>query len=396
MRVQWLFIPALSAAAEAIVPRAAAAVDSSTIQGKYMFGYQGWFRSPNKGLNTHWSTNGGAPGPGNAVFDFFPDTSAYPSECLFDTGFEFANGTTAKLYDNTCAGVVDLHFKWMQQYGIDGVLVQRFYGALSDATFLTVLDLVQASAEKYGRVFAVEYDLSGGNSSQASVTNKIIPDYVNNIKKYTSSPAYVHQDGKPVVMAFGFGVAGRDLSASDAFNLVRDLQAEPAYVILGTTNNWAADVRNNNGLVNTYKLADAISPWTVGAYTDAGYLSYNFHWQQNDTTLTDSLGKGYVPVAWPGTSNYHLTNKPANLDYFPRYNGSFYELQVNTVMKQKPLFIYTAMFDEVNEGTGSYACLKTSQLPTNEKFVGLDNDFTSTNHYFELAQQLATSFRALQ
>lgn len=72
------------------------------------------------------------------MFDFFPDTSAYPSECLFDTGFEFANGTTAKLYDNTCAGVVDLHFKWMQQYGIDGVFVQRFYGALSDATFLTV------------------------------------------------------------------------------------------------------------------------------------------------------------------------------------------------------------------------------------------------------------------
>lgn len=57
-----------------------------------------------------------------------------------------------------------------------------------------------------------------------------------------------------------------------------------------------------------------------------------------------------MPVAWPGTSNYHLTNKPANLDYFPRYNGSFYELQVNTVMKQNPLFIYTAMFDEVNEG----------------------------------------------
>lgn len=67
MRVPWLFIPALSTAAEAIVPRATAAVDASTIQGKYMFGYQGWFRSPNKGLNTHWSTNGGVPGPGNGM-----------------------------------------------------------------------------------------------------------------------------------------------------------------------------------------------------------------------------------------------------------------------------------------------------------------------------------------
>lgn len=106
--------------------------------------------------------------------------------------------------------------------------------------------------------------MSGGNSSQASITNKVIPNYVKNIKKYTLSPAYAHQDGKPVVMAFGFGVTGRDLSASDAFNLVRDLQAEAAYVILGTANNWVAEVHNNNGLINTYNLADAISPWTIG------------------------------------------------------------------------------------------------------------------------------------
>ncbi len=50
----------------------------------------------------------------------------------------FKDGTAAKLYDNTCAGVVDLHFQWMQQFGIDGVLVQRFLGALGDTTFLTV------------------------------------------------------------------------------------------------------------------------------------------------------------------------------------------------------------------------------------------------------------------
>ncbi len=132
-------------------------------------------------------------------------------------------------------------------------------------------------------MFAVEYDLSGGDSSKASITNAIIADYNKNIKPYTQSPSYVHQDGKPVVMAFGFGIAGRNISASDAFNLVRDLKEEPSYVILGVANSWAADVRNNNGLVNAYKLADAISPWTVGAYTDAGYPSYNVHFQENDT-----------------------------------------------------------------------------------------------------------------
>ena len=62
-----------------------------------------------------------------AVFDYFPDTSEYPPECLFTTGYQYADGDNATLYDNTCPGVVDKHFEWMQQYGLDGVLVQRFY-----------------------------------------------------------------------------------------------------------------------------------------------------------------------------------------------------------------------------------------------------------------------------
>lgn len=71
-------------------------------------------------------------------FDFFPDVSEYPAECLFETGLTLPNGSMAQLYDNTCEGVVDLHFKWMQQVGVDGVLVQRFLGAVGDASFTTV------------------------------------------------------------------------------------------------------------------------------------------------------------------------------------------------------------------------------------------------------------------
>jgi hypothetical protein len=78
--------------------------------------------------------------PDNATveFDFFPDVSEYPADCLFDTGFTLPGGATAQLYDNTCEGVVDLHFKWMQQVGVDGVLVQRFLGSFNDASFITV------------------------------------------------------------------------------------------------------------------------------------------------------------------------------------------------------------------------------------------------------------------
>lgn len=68
--------------------------------------------------------------------------------------------------------------------------------------------------------------------------------------------------------------------------------------------------------------------------------------------LCTSLGIDYAPVIWPGTSADHLNgrNNPADLDYFPRFNGTFYETQANDVISLDPMFIYTAMFDEVNEG----------------------------------------------
>jgi hypothetical protein len=73
--------------------------------------------------------------------DFFPDVSMYPPECRFSTGYVFANGTNATLYDNTCEGVVDTQFQWMQEFGIDGVIVQRFSSILTDQSFITVRSL---------------------------------------------------------------------------------------------------------------------------------------------------------------------------------------------------------------------------------------------------------------
>jgi hypothetical protein len=45
----------------------AATIDTSTLKGKWLYGYQGWFRKPAAGVNNHWSPNGGTPGPGNGT-----------------------------------------------------------------------------------------------------------------------------------------------------------------------------------------------------------------------------------------------------------------------------------------------------------------------------------------
>lgn len=79
--------------------------------------------------------------------------------------------------------------------------------------------------------------------------------------------------------------------------------------------------------------------------------------------MLKSLGKQYAPVVFPGTSAYHLNGgtNPSAFDYFPRYNGSFYSAQADalTSMANKPLFIFSAMFDEVNEGKFTNAAAST-------------------------------------
>ncbi|PTB65021.1 hypothetical protein BBK36DRAFT_20849 [Trichoderma citrinoviride] len=399
--LSWLLYATTASAAAHQHPhagRAAAAIDASTIQGKWLYGYQGWFRKPGPGVNNHWSADGQTPGPNNIEIDFIPDVSQYPANCLFDTTLTLPNGQPAQFYDSTCDGVIDLHFQWMQQYGIDGVIVQRFSGSLSDQSFITVLNQVQAAAEKYGRGFIVEWDVSGADSSQGSVASLVLNDYNSQIKQYTSSPAYIHQDGKPVVMIFGIGFQGMKTSASDSVDIATQLQNAGAYVGFGVPEQWADDVNGNTGYVQAFKAADFISPWTVGGYSDAGYSSFHTNTQIPDSQLLQSLGKKYAPVIFPGTSAYHLNGNtnPAAYDYFPRYNGTFFSAQADalTSMDIKPLFIFNAMFDEVNEGTQSMPALKNNQLPTNAKFVGLDNDFPDTSYYLSLGGQKAAAFHS--
>jgi hypothetical protein len=81
----------------------------------------------------------------------------------------------------------------------------------------------------------------------------------------------------------------------------------------------------------------------------------------------------YSPVIYPGFSWGNL--KDEKINKIPRNGGEFYEKHASAALKGGAKTLYTAMFDEVDEGTAILKTLaKKSQLPKSGKFVSLDID----------------------
>jgi len=114
----------------------AAGVDRTTLLGKVMCGYQGWFNAEGDGADrgyNHWTKDGGVPSAGNAKIDLWPDVSELAADERFPTEFKSAAGITAEVYSAFKQATVLRHFHWMKDYGIDGVFVQRFVTPLAEA-----------------------------------------------------------------------------------------------------------------------------------------------------------------------------------------------------------------------------------------------------------------------
>src|SRR5262245_14988126 len=104
-------------------------VDPSTLNNKVLLGYQGWFRCPGGGTaGTNWShwTGSGAPTAASIVIDMYPDLREFDSDELCAAPAMNIGMKPAYFYSAGNNKSVARHFQWMQQYGLDGVLVQRF------------------------------------------------------------------------------------------------------------------------------------------------------------------------------------------------------------------------------------------------------------------------------
>ncbi len=382
-------------------------VDATTMYGKLLMGYQGWFGCPDDGSAAnqwwHWFHNQ-TPTAANANMDFLPDTSELTSNELFNTGMTYSNGSPVQLYSSAVEETVLRHFQWMQQNQLDGVFLQRFLSDLSSPQFLSfrnqVTDNVRVGAETYGRVFAIMYDVSGEptNTLVSDITNDWI--FLVNTMHITNSTRYLYHKGKPVVAIWGFGFNdGNHLSSPrQAQTVINWFKSQGVTLMGGVPTYWRTlqnDSYTNAAWTPVYLSFNVISPWAVGRYgNNAGADSYTADITVPDLAECKSNGIDYMPVVFPGFSWYNENGGPLN--QIPRNGGSFYWRQVYDDAHAGCNMIYGAMFDEVNEGTAMYKLVPTTaQLPAQGEFLALDCDGITLNSdwYLRLANQAGMMLR---
>ena len=135
-----------------------------------MAGYQGWFNCEGDGANRGWThyAKGKKFEDGNCSIDFWPDMSEY--KVKYKTPFKLDDGSAAYVFSSYDESTVDLHFKWMKEYGIDGVFMQRFFEVLENPNRLNHADKVLSSAikasNKYGIAICLMYDIGSMEDSK--------------------------------------------------------------------------------------------------------------------------------------------------------------------------------------------------------------------------------------
>ena len=402
--------------------KAQAPVDPSSIIGKVVCGYQGWFSCTGDGspINrwTHWSiTNppqpGVAPNPNpNLTFEAYPDVSFYNSASLFQTNFaNNGDGTPSKLFSDYKQDVIDKHFELMQANGIDGVAFQRFIvEVLIDPLFKINRDTaavhVRASAEKYQRMFYLVYDLSGLSSVPAASDqvrlDSVKGDWTNNMLAklhITSSPMYGKQGGKPVVQIWGIGYNGSTGTSAQQDSLITWFKAQGCYVIIGVPTDWR---KGGGACVAGFDsvncgVADMISPWAVGAYSDVTSAnSYKTNYLTPDLAYCTRMAKGYQPIIFPGFSWSNWNGGTQN--QIPRNKGLLFWQQAYNLRQLGIKTAEIAMMDEYDEGTAILPMADGyNMIPTNQYFVttSADGTYLSSDFYLRLATKVTRQINQL-
>jgi hypothetical protein len=361
---------------------AAAASPPGDVVGKITVGYQGWFACAGDGAPIngwwHWSQDWSRPPSpsNNGTLRAWPDMREYAH--AYQTAYpNLNNGQPATLFSSYDQQTVDTHFGWMRDNGCDTAALQRFNptggeGPTRDAMAVKV----RSAAESAGRKFYIMYDVSGWANMQPEIKS----DWTSKMSALTSSPAYARQNGKPVVCVWGFGYNddNHPFGAAACLDVINWFKGQGCYVIGGVPREWRTGTGGSRaGFGDVYHALNMISPWMVGAISDAAgsdsiYQDINIP----DQADCNAHGIDYQPCVLPG-----------DVSGRQRRHGDFMWRQFYNMVRVGAQGIYISMFDEYNEGNQiAKTAENAGMVPAGSGLVALDEDGTpcSSDYYLRL------------
>ena len=384
--------------------------DPSTLDKKVLFGYQGWFNCAGDGApeNGWRSWARGVPAAETLTVDMYPDLSEFDRDELCAVPGMTIGGKQAYLSSAWNPKTVARHFRWMKEYGLDGVLIQRFVTniARKRASGDVVLKNILKAAAESGRVIAIEYDVTGSNLATFAEVMREDWKYLVDELKVTAHPGYLHHNGKPVLSIWGPGlkedrhVPHDPAAARELIEWFRS-KAPAAYRVTymgGTPSRWRTltnDTRDEPGWTEVFRMMDVVQPWTVGRYRNAEGVD---KWKDDviipDIALAARNHQIYMPVIFPGFSWYNLKrDTPKNA--IPRNRGEFLWRQAYNAKVAGATVLKIAMFDEVNEATAMFKIAARSQdAPDQGYWLTLDADGANlpSDWYLRLGGEITRMF----
>lgn len=376
-----------------------------SLEGRVLCGYQGWFRTPTDSAQAGWRhyvrQRNGAASP---VTDYLPDVSETTPQERAQLPLTCKDGGIAEVLSSDNPATVDRHFAWMKQYGIDGVMVQRFPSDMYNKATLTpsdfrasgdrVLRYCKDAAVKYGRSYTLMYDLSGLNASAAEI---VIADWKHLVSsgviRGEQDSAWQHHKNKPLIALWGVGFNDKrkyDLTTCE--RLVDFFKKEGYAVLLGVPFRWRsleADAIPDKHLLDIIHKADVVHSWSVGRYRHEQVKSYAEKVWRDDVAWCQKAGLTFMPVVYPGFSWKNLKGVTTDI---PRHDGAFLWSQFETAKRLGAPCVYVAMFDEVDEGTQIFKV--NNKPPRGDAFIYQSYGSLPSDHYLWLTGQATKTFRA--
>ena len=391
-----------------------------TYKGLVMAGYQGWFGTPGDGSQLtaggawyHYQLNGQfGPGVLRNSIDFWPDMREYQKKYTVEkttksAPFILPDGSHAAVFSSYDEETVMLHFKWMQDYGLDGVWMQRFVSEIRNAKNKDHFDKVLRSAMKasnqYGRAIAVMYDMSGWTTEEA--LEPIVEDAAALMEEYrlkdrSVQKFYLHENGKPMLGLWGVGLVGnRHPRPSVVKPLIEKLRQQGWSIFLGVPAYWRDGTNDcvsgteHYVLLNLVSKSDGFFPWMAGRYDASSFTGSS--WQKR---IEEDIKKanGYSTASHTVSYAAHIFPGFCDRNMYPdhcrgaadatrtgfRKGGKFYWDQFYSNISAGVESIYIGMFDEMDEGTAIFKQLNVSNVPSNT-YAGSDYwvGFTSSGGY---------------